>query len=89
MVVIGGESNNTDMQDLWVLDIEAGRWYQLSISNQESFKSKRFLSVSAISGNRIVTFGGCHSEYEHMNDCEIFDLTTFIQSDCSNITVAC
>lgn len=89
MVVIGGESNNTDMQDLWVLDVEDGRWYQLSISNQESFKSKRFLSVSAVSGNRIITFGGCHSEYEHVNDLDMFDLTAFIESGCSNLTVMC
>ena len=27
MVVIGGESNNTDMQDLWILDLELGRWF--------------------------------------------------------------
>lgn len=33
MVVIGGESNNTDMQDLWVLDVVAGRWHQINILN--------------------------------------------------------
>jgi hypothetical protein len=33
MIVIGGESNNTDMQDLWVLDLKEGRWYQLKITN--------------------------------------------------------
>lgn len=33
MIVVGGESNNTDMQDLWALDLEAGRWAKLEISN--------------------------------------------------------
>jgi hypothetical protein len=27
MVVVGGESNNTDMQDVWVLDLKEGRWF--------------------------------------------------------------
>ena len=72
-----------------MLDVEDGRWYQLSIANQESFKSKRFLTVSAISRNRIVTFGGCHSEYEHLSDLDMFDLTAFIESGCVNLTVTC
>jgi hypothetical protein len=33
MIVVGGESNNTDMQDLWALDLEAGRWAKLEIIN--------------------------------------------------------
>lgn len=80
MIVIGGESNNTDMQDLWVLDLEIGKWYKMQIINQENFKSKRFLTASPIKGNRLVTFGGCHSEYEHMNDLDMFDLSDFINS---------
>jgi len=80
MVVIGGEANNTDMSDFWALDMEKGRWYHLELSDKENFKAKRFLSATAISGNRLVTFGGCHSEYVHMNDVHIFDLSEFVAS---------
>lgn len=89
MIVAGGESNNTDMQDLWALDLEAGRWTKLEISNQESFRSKRFLTVSAVSNNRIVTFGGCHSEYEHLNDLDMFDLTLFVESGGRDRNLVC
>jgi hypothetical protein len=47
------------------------------------------LTASAISKNRIVTFGGCHSEYEHLNDLDMFDLTSFIESGCQNLNIVC
>jgi hypothetical protein len=61
----------------------------MQITNQESFKSKRFLTASALSGNRLVTFGGCHSEYEHVNDLDMFDLSEFVASNCQNMQVKC
>jgi hypothetical protein len=36
--------------------------------------------------NRVVTFGGCHSEYMHLNDVNIFDLTNFIDNNDPYIT---
>jgi hypothetical protein len=89
MVVIAGESNSTDMQDLWVLDIDGGRWYLLNITNQESFKAKRFLTACSVTNNRLITFGGCHSEYEHLADLDMFDLTDFIESRHANRAIAC
>ena len=47
------------------------------------------MTVSAISSNRIVTFGGCHSEYEHVNDLDMFNLTSFIESGCTNLSIEC
>jgi len=32
-----------------------------------------------------VTFGGCHSEYVHLNDVNIFDLSNFVERGDSNI----
>ena len=28
----------------------------------------------------VVTFGGCHSEYHHINDLNLFDLTAFLEN---------
>ena len=39
-----------------------------------------------MSGNRVVTFGGCHSEYVHMSDVCIFDLTSFVEKGDPAIT---
>ena len=40
-----------------------------------------------MSKNRLVSFGGCHSEYVHLNDVNVFDLDAFIKSDGSNCQV--
>ena len=32
MIVSGGEANNTDLCDLWALDLEIGIWFQLELS---------------------------------------------------------
>ena len=63
MIVIGGESANTDLDDLWALDLEKRQWFELSNLHQHLFQAKRFHSASTVSHNRVVTFGGCHSEY--------------------------
>ena len=55
------------------------------ILNSECFKAKRFHTVSAISRNRVISFGGCHSEYVHLNDLNIFDLTDFVESSCRKV----
>ena len=88
MVVIGGE-HNSDMQDIWALDVEEHRWHNLVIDNRDTFKAKRFHSANTISGSRIVTFGGCHSEYVHMNDVNIFDLSDFVNSEGQNHEIIC
>lgn len=54
--------------------------------NHENFHAKRFHTASAISLNRVVTFGGCHSEYVHLNEVNIFDLTSFIENGDSYIS---
>ena len=38
-------------------------------------------------GTKVVTFGGCHSEYHHLNDLNIFELAAFIQAPSSGIVV--
>ena len=80
MVVSGGEANNTDMTDMWALDIELCKWHQFEISDVSCFQAKRFHSLSAMSDNRVVTFGGCHSEYVHLNDVNVFYLNDFVKS---------
>ena len=37
----------------------------------------------------MITFGGCHSEYVHMNDVNIFYLNDFVTSDGKNSLVVC
>ena len=31
MVVSGGEANNTDLCDLWALDLDRAHWYKLEV----------------------------------------------------------
>ena len=89
MVVSGGEANNTDMTDMWALDIEEGRWCQFEIPDINCFQAKRFHSISALSESRVVTFGGCHSEYVHLNDVNVFFLNDFVKSNGANLQVKC
>ena len=79
MVVSGGEANNTDLNDMWALDLENARWFKLDITGAQ-FMSKRFHTVSTLSENRVVAFGGCHSEYIHLNDVNVFYLDDFVKS---------
>jgi len=46
--------------------------------------------LSVIGDSKVVTFGGCHSEYVHMNEMHIFDMANFLAnpSDVSG-TVLC
>mmetsp|Transcript_27060 Transcript_27060/g.36164 ORF Transcript_27060/g.36164 Transcript_27060/m.36164 type:complete len:155 (+) Transcript_27060:539-1003(+) len=53
------------------------------------FISKRFHTISKLSKNRVVSFGGCHSEYVHLNDVNIFDLDAFVKSGGADCTVSC
>jgi hypothetical protein len=86
MVVSAGEAAVlADLQDMWAFDLEQRIWHQLTWLNQESFHAKRFHTASAISKNRVLTFGGCHSEYVHMNEVNIFDLTPFIEDGSTEI----
>lgn len=87
MIVLGGEAALlADLQDVWALDLETARWTQLTFTNMEAFHAKRFHTASAVSQNRVVSFGGCHSEYIHLNDVNIFDLSGFISKGDPHIT---
>lgn len=88
MIVSGGEANNTDLNDMWALDLENSQWFKLELL-EGTFTSKRFHTVSSVSKNRVVSFGGCHSEYVHLNDVNIFDLSRFIESDGHICQVIC
>jgi hypothetical protein len=77
MVVIGGEASS-DLRDFWALDLETNTWFKPEVSQFENFTPKRFHSASVLADNRVVTFGGCHSEYIHMNEMHIFDLSNFL-----------
>ena len=85
MIVLGGEAYNADMNDLWALDLEASKWLKLSINNADCFKAKRFHTVSALSRNKIISFGGCHSEYDHLNDINIFDMSRFLENSVTQV----
>lgn len=79
MVVIGGEANS-DLKDFWALDLEEKMWYKPEINFDDYYTPKRFHTLCPISETKVVTFGGCHSEYVHMNEMHIFDLSDFIQN---------
>jgi|LauGreDrversion4_2_1035121.scaffolds.fasta_scaffold350075_1 hypothetical protein len=84
MVVIGGESNSADLNDCWTLDLESFLWIKPEIRGQNHFTPKRFHSANTIMKTKVITFGGCHSEYVHLNELVIFDLTNFCQTYIAN-----
>jgi hypothetical protein len=74
MIIVGGESiSSGDLNDFWALDLETSSWIKPDVTGLESFTPKRFHTASTI-GTKVVTFGGCHSEYVHLNDLNIFEL---------------
>jgi hypothetical protein len=82
MVIIGGEATS-DLKDFWALDLDEMKWCKPDISGFDNYTSKRFHTATSISDNKLITFGGCHSEYAHMNEMHIFDLTQFYQNPTS------
>ena len=48
MVTVGGEAN-TDLRDLWALDLDAKKWYKPELHFNEYFTPKRFHTLNAIS----------------------------------------
>ena len=94
MVICGGEANNSDLNDVWALDLEQLTWSKLDLvfGNNNAgggFSSKRFHTISTLSQCRIVSFGGCHSEYQHLNDVHIFDLNSFVESNGAQCAIDC
>ena len=49
---------------------------------------KRFHTANTILDTQVITFGGCHSEYIHLNDLNIFELKDFI-IDPQNNPITC
>jgi N-acetylneuraminic acid mutarotase len=62
------------------LDLEKKVWYKPDIEFKDFYTAKRFHTVNSINDTQIVSFGGCHSEYAHLNEMHIFDLTSFLEN---------
>jgi hypothetical protein len=86
MIIVGGESiSSGDLNDFWLLDLETSSWIKPDISGLESFTHKRFHTASSIN-TKVITFGGCHSEYVHLNDLNIFELSGWL---CDRSPIIC
>ena len=48
MVIVGGESNSSDLNDLWAQDLDTKQWYKPIVIGQESFVPKRFHTANTI-----------------------------------------
>lgn len=79
MVSIGGEAAS-DLKDFWALDLEERIWYKPEPDFKEYYTPKRFHTITTINETQVVCFGGCHSEYVHMNEMHIFDMKLFLQN---------
>ena len=77
MVVMGGEANS-DLKDFWALNLDTMRWFKPTIEGFSNYTAKRFHTASTISESKIITFGGCHSEYIHMNEMHLFEMNEFL-----------
>ena len=94
MVIVGGEANS-DLRDIWALNLDTLMWYKPEVQGFDNYTPKRFHTVSAITDTKIVTFGGCHSEYVHMNELHVFELSKFFEDpsdinnmiECTKVTV--
>lgn len=78
MVVLGGETQS-DLNDFWALDLESRTWHKPDVVGMNNFKPKRFHTAVTLNKTQVVTFGGCHSEYQYMNDLNIFEMKDFMQ----------
>lgn len=95
MIIVGGEANS-DLRDIWALDLDTLIWYNPDVSGFDNYTPKRFHTVCTITDTKIITFGGCHSEYVHMNELHVFELSKFFENPkdlnnmvtCTKITVA-
>ena len=80
MIVIGGESDS-DLNDVWIFSFVEKIWIKPEVRGANLFRPKRFLSASTFEKrNSVVTFGGCHSEYVHLNDLNVFEFQEFIDN---------
>lgn len=73
MVIIGGEANS-DLRDLWLFNLDECCWYTPDVEGFLSYTSKRFHTATQITETAFLTFGGCHSEYVHLNEMHLFEL---------------
>ena len=78
MIVVGGEANS-DLKDFWALDLEERIWLKPDLLFHDFYTPKRFHTISTINSTQVITFGGCHSEYVHLNEMHLFDLKEFIE----------
>ncbi|CDW71485.1 kelch repeat [Stylonychia lemnae] len=79
MIIVGGEAT-TDLKDLWALDLERKIWYNPQINFLDLYAAKRFHTVTTINDHQVITFGGCHNEYVHLNEMHSFDLSDFLKN---------
>ena len=89
MFVIGGEAD-ADLNDVWAFNFQRYEWCKPDINGGHNFSPKRFHTATTIDTSKIITFGGCFSEYLHVNDLNLFDLKDFWtirQITCTKIDV--
>jgi hypothetical protein len=85
MIIVGGESiSSGDLNDFWALDLESKVWTKPEMEGQDLFCHKRFHTASAM-GTKVVTFGGCHSEYIHLNDLNIFEMARWLEDPTKSV----
>ena len=77
MVTVGGEANS-DLKDFWAFDLDSQMWFQPELEFHDFYTPKRFHTLNTISDYQVVSFGGCHSEYAHLNEMHIFDMSNFL-----------
>ena len=74
------------MKDFWAFDLETSNWYAPEIEFQDFYTPKRFHTLNAINDKPLISFGGCHSEYAHLNEMHIFELSDFLEAPSSPLS---
>ena len=78
LVVFGGEGV-TDMDDLWLFNLETLRWKEIQMDKNKPRPCGRRFHSSAVIGNEFYIIGGCHGKYRCLSDVYSLDLTPLIK----------
>ena len=86
MIIIGGESF-TDLNDVFMLDLDSYLWTKVEIQANESFHPRRFHTSTVINTpkfTKLYVYGGCYGEYHYIDDMQELTFDNLLKSYWNN-----
>jgi hypothetical protein len=78
LIVFGGEGV-TDLDDLWVLDVDKFEWREVALKVGAVRPSGRRFHSTCLIGNEFFVIAGCYSKYKPLNSVYSIDLTKLVE----------